>query len=111
MLKYDSLIYKEILHIHVDRYSKYRAMRIHMIPHTLEYRAMIVLVIIIMIVLWESIPHTRAMGIHTQKYHAMIVLWESIRFLIQPVPDLKIRLMYHRSQVHRAQPMSPSVSA
>jgi hypothetical protein len=37
ILKYDTLIYKEILYIHVDRYSKYRAMGIYMIPHTLEY--------------------------------------------------------------------------
>jgi hypothetical protein len=42
------------LYIHVDRYSKYRAMGIHMIPHTLEYHAMIALVIVIIIVLWES---------------------------------------------------------
>jgi hypothetical protein len=36
-LTYDTLIYKEILYIHINRYSKYRAMGIYMIPHTLEY--------------------------------------------------------------------------
>jgi hypothetical protein len=35
--RYDTLIYKEILYIHVDRYSKYRVMGIYMIPHTLKY--------------------------------------------------------------------------
>jgi hypothetical protein len=31
------LYIKEILYIHVERYSKYCAMGIYMIPHTLEY--------------------------------------------------------------------------
>jgi hypothetical protein len=34
ILKYETLIYKEISYIHVDRYSKYRAMGILKIPHT-----------------------------------------------------------------------------
>jgi hypothetical protein len=34
ILKYETLIYKEISYVHVDRYSKYRAMGIHKIPHT-----------------------------------------------------------------------------
>ncbi len=45
----------KIWHSYIYRNIVYRAMGIHMIPHTLEYWAMIVLVIIIMIVLWESI--------------------------------------------------------
>jgi hypothetical protein len=35
ILKYETLIYKEISYIHVDRYSKYHAMGILKIPHTL----------------------------------------------------------------------------
>ncbi len=34
ILKYDTLIYKEISSIYIDRYSKYCAMGILKIPHT-----------------------------------------------------------------------------